>query len=48
MQILTEDGIAFTQVDEPTNIGYGFGKGIWLQIEGGCQEAPLYIEFSDV
>ena len=47
MQLLTEDGIAFTQVDEPTNIGYGFGKGIWLQIEGGCQEAPLYIEFSE-
>jgi len=46
IRILTEEGIAFTQVYEPTNVGYGFGKGIWLQIDGGCKEAPLYIEFS--
>ena len=46
MRILTEEGIAFTQVNEPMNVGYGFGKGIWLRIDGGCKEAPLYIEFS--
>ena len=47
MRILTEEGIAFTQVDEPKNVGYGFGNGKWLQIDGGCKEAPLYIEFSE-
>ena len=47
MQILSEEGIAFTLVDEPKNVGYGFGKGKWLQIDGGCKEAPLYIEFSE-
>ena len=47
MRILTEEGIAFTLVDEPKNVGYGFSKGKWLQIDGGCKEAPLYIEFSE-
>ena len=47
MRILTEEGIAFAWVDEPKNVGYGFGKGKWLQIAGGCKEAPLYIEFSE-
>ena len=45
-RVLTEEGISYTQVEQPEKVGFGFGKGIWLQIEGGCREAPMYIEFS--
>lgn len=47
MRVLTEEGIVFSQVDEPVDVGYGFGEGVWLKIDGGCMETPLYIEFSE-